>query len=232
MIKSMYNTAISNAYRKFDTEMSQLEFISFASDYAKEQYINQLKRDLDDSLNFITEKCQAEFMALSEQFDPAYIGLVAYQMTYSVSASKRGATVDEPARGLSFPWVVAKHQFVAALRKVSGTEHLKLKEPQVTRFDQLEVTKVNIGNFTPGYTPEMVANMIQNWANHIAVMVQADELGNLRHEVYVKKQRVASIYPEYVTFFTGATRFVAKVKDFQVNKKSLTFYLESVTRYS
>lgn len=230
-IKTNYNLALKAAYEKHSADLSAMEYVSFDNETAKEKKEMELKRMLDDALNFAVEKAQAELMALSDSYEPAHIGLVAYQLTYSVSPSNRGADVNNPARGLSFPWTAGKHQLLAAVRVASNNTASVVVKPKVKQFDDLEINKVNIGLFTPGFDGLNIANLISEWNNTVAVKVEQDQDGNMMHHVYVKKQRVASIFPEYITHFTGTTKFVAQVKDLQVKGKSITFNLASVTRY-
>lgn len=230
-IKTNYNLALKAAYEKHSADLSAMEYVSFDNETTKEKKEMELKRMLDDALNFAVEKAQAELMALSDSYEPAHIGLVAYQLTYSVSPSNRGADVNNPARGLSFPWTAGKHQLLAAVRVASNNTASVVVKPKVKQFDDLEINKVNIGLFTPGFDGLNIANLISEWNNTVAVKVEQDQDGNMMHHVYVKKQRVASIFPEYITHFTGTTKFVAQVKDLQVKGKSITFNLASVTRY-
>jgi hypothetical protein len=230
-VKTNYNLTLKAAYEVYSAKRADLEYISFTNDAMKEKKDAEVKRELDDAVFYAVEKAQAELMALTDTFESAQIGLVAYEMTYKVTASNRGADIDNPARGLSFAWSAAKWHVLAALRVASNTTDKVSVKPVVKEFDALEVNKVNVGAFTLGLDGQTIANMIENWGNSVAVMVMQDENGNVRHDVFVKKQRVASIYPEYVTKFTGAHCFTAKVKDLKVNTKSLSFNLVSVTRY-
>ncbi|ELC54769.1 hypothetical protein, partial [Escherichia coli] len=128
-------------------------------------------------------------------------------------------------------WTAAKYQLLAATRFASGNTNLIVAKPMIKEFDSLEVHKVNIGLFTPTLDAQTIANMITNWDSSVGVAVQADAAGNTMHQVYVGKVRVASIYPEYITQFTGGKFFKAQVKDIKVNKKSISFNLVSVDRY-
>lgn len=226
-VKTEYNVMMSNAHTQNRLALDEMKFMTFGDEHAEEMKLNEIKRQLNDAQTFAVEKAQAELIALSSTYSLEQIGLVAYKETYGVSSSNRNATQDQPARGLSFPWITM-YPLLAAVRLASNKEDTIVLEPQVRHFDSLDVNKVNIGNFAPGFDGQAVFNMISNWSNHVAIKVEADQFGNMTHSVFVKKQRVASIFPEYITHFTGGTKFLAQGSDFKVNAKSLSFNLVQV----
>lgn len=232
-VKGRYNVHVREAYNHFITGMKKAEFMNFVGPMEKNAYLEQVDKERKDLMNHAVDIAQAELTELAASFTPEQVGVVAYQSAYSLSEANRGATEDQPARGLSFPWVAAKYQLLSATRTAFGTQDKPNLEPKVKTFskEELAINKVNIGNFAPGMTGKMVANMIQSWNDQVAVMVESDQVGNVMYNVYVKKDRVASIFPEYVTRFAGSTKFVAKVTDMKVNSKSLSFYVAALARY-
>lgn len=232
-VKNQYNNDLRNAYQYEENEKAKVEMAYFPNPYAKVEELERIEKERKDLIALATERATFALHELEANYLPEHIGVAAYQLVYSQTAGARGANEENPAKGLSFPWRAATRQLLIALRKALQAEDKPMIEKQVRTFkpEEIAINKVRIGNFAPSVRPQDIVNKMATWNNQLAIKVEQVGSGII-FNVYIKQEKVGSVFPDYIHRFAGGKAFVVKAVNIETRNKSLQFHIEAIQQFA
>lgn len=225
-IRSIYTNDIKNARQKHEEFIKLAELKYGEADPALAMAKEKIERIYRDDCDAITYKSQMTLGALEFSFSATDIGYVAYMVTYT----ERG---QDNNRSISFPWVVAKKQFLELCAAISNREIVK--NPYVVPASDIKAN-FRIGADSTGrvFDGERMAPVIAN-AGMVTVEYMYNEVTeSYMYVVYVpvgsRNVYVGDFYQDQVGFLTGATRFNLTVSNAEAKGRTMSLTISSIER--
>lgn|GEM_PF-7132195 len=228
-IRASYTADLMNARNK-NAEFNKLAEIKYnGNDHAIRMAKAKIERIYSEDCDAITFKHQAALAALELSYSATDIGYVSYMVTYT----ERGK---DGNRSISFPWVVAKKQFLELCAKIANREIVK--NPYLVPASEIKANFriAEDPRSTEGkhYDGMKMAEVIKQ-AGSIEVMYTLNEVtGVYGYVAFVpvgsRLVYVGDFYQDQVAFMTGATHFELNVSNAEAKGQAMTLTVSSVGR--
>jgi hypothetical protein len=185
-----YRMGMQNLIKKESEAIDRAVALAEGNKHKLEYLMEMVHTKMKEERALLIESCAAQLEKLEDVFAPEEIGFVAYKLTY----------IDSKSESTSFPWTVAKRQFLATCQVAAGKNPSRLPKIATRKAD----AEINLMLVNPKHA-ELIDRATRN--GYMDVKLVQDQLtGNLVYAVGVENVLLGYVYNKSAIWFSGAAQ--------------------------